>query len=283
MSLPHQHHKTPKHHEVPLEVPLCPACCRNMADNMAASAVRLSTSDHVSLRSTLIFLNAARIFQHVLRFQSLFWRARVLRVARATSCYHTCVKCSKALKAREIFVRNLPKSRFNGVKRSQLMQQRMKNLLHRCIDETAFWFLSFSSCSSFWTLLWSARKPISSLAEETWKKHPSNVTMPGVFSKLESHLSLIALDASLQTWAEDHSPTCVLFEATGYEFAPVRCGVSQWVVATIPCTSYSTYQSCKFRLLLLDLGSQLLNALLPRSVSCTVEKRYCANLTSIWR
>lgn len=113
--------------------------------------------------------------------------------------------------------------------------------------------------------------------EETPQDH---VTMPGVFSKLESHLSLIALDASLQTWAEGHSPTCVLFGATGYEFAPVRCGLSQWVVATIPCTSCLTYQSCKFRLLLLDLGSQLLNALLPRSVSCTVEKRYCANLST---
>ena len=104
-----------------------------MADNMAASAVRLSTSDHVSLRSTLIFLNAARMFQH-LRFQS------VLACAYSSRCscyivlqYHTCVMCSKALKAREIFVRNLPKSRFNGIKRFQLMQQRMKNELHQLL------------------------------------------------------------------------------------------------------------------------------------------------------
>ena len=40
-----------------------------------------------------------------------------------------------------------------------------------------------------------------------------------------------------------------------------------------------TYQSYKLRLLLFDVASQLLNALLPRSVSCTVEKRYCTDLT----
>lgn len=253
---------------------------------MAASAVRLSTSDHVSLRSTLIFLNAARMFQHVLRFQSLSWLARVLRVTRATSCYHTCVKCSKALKAREIFVRNLPKSRFNGVKAVSIDATTHEKLIAslRRWNRLLISLLQFLQLlldvvvirTQAYQLLGRRRRNV----EETPQGHVTMPGVPGVFSKLESHLSLIALDASLQTWAEGHSPTCVLFGATGYEFAPVRCGVSQWVVATIPCTSYLTYQSCKFRLLLLDLGSQLLNALLPRSVSCTLEKRYRANLST---
>ena len=181
-------------------------CCRNMADSIAASAVRLSTSDHVSLSSTLIFLSRLSrlsrlnpngpsrgssyhiisymiIYDHI--FTSyIFIYLHALVISSGSGWYWRNLKSSffgmKLMKRNKM---NKPctcgiqfdprlsrRGRFSLVTCRFNEFQREKELRWSMVEHggavkaarCAFWFRSFNSCSSFCTLLWSARIKVSS-------------------------------------------------------------------------------------------------------------------------
>ena len=177
-----------------------------MADSIAASAVRLSTSDHVSLSSTLIFLSRLSrlnpngvvdlhiisymiISYHIISYHiisylhfiylhisscscDLFRIRMVLKKSEIQFLRHETHETeqneqtlhlrdpvrSKALKAWEIFIGHLQIQRISTRKRTAVEHGGAVKAAPGC----AFWFRSFNSCSSFCTLLWSARRKVSS-------------------------------------------------------------------------------------------------------------------------